>query len=86
MSVETGTLGRKAPVCGQPARLRNTHTHPAGGRHPPLSHATPTPSKSLSAVSIRAGTEVTVPFFHRLFSTEVHTGWAEQDGEVVSEN
>ena len=86
MSVKTRTLRREAPVCGQPVRPE-THTHILleGGTLPyPI--PPPPPSKSLSAISIRAGTEVTVPFFHPLFSTEVRTGWVEQDGEVVSEN
>lgn len=78
-SIKTGTLSRKAPVCGQPMRRINTHTHTLLQRGTLLHLPSPL---LLSALNIRTGTEVTTP----LLSTEVSTGRVQQAGEVISEN
>lgn len=66
MTVETGTLSKKAVVCGQPVR-RCQHTERSNGEASrphlnPLAHFSFRPRPILSAAAISSGTEVTVSF------------------------
>ena len=65
-SVKTGTQQKSSGLWSARETHRRTHTHPAAERHPSASHTSPSPPPlPLSAVNIRAGTEVTTAFFHR---------------------
>lgn len=68
VTVETGTLSKKAVVCGQPVRhSQHTESHKGEPSRPhsnPLARFNFRPRPILSAAAISSGTEVTVSFFH----------------------